>query len=177
MPDICILGENPYLEFSIKKELSQKSNLTFSFPNRWKNTEVRDWLIVFTPYRQCFSHVTTATIRFMIAYGILKFPWWPSRAYSSSKSSKTVFCMSRALCLNGKRKESYGEIRRHEERICMHSPSNGIKNHSNLNDTMFAWVVKFLYFQMVRRLTQNAKQVGISVNFHPRTIKIFVQHF
>ena len=51
------------------------------------------------------------------------------------------------------------------------------KNHSNLNDTMFAWVVKFLYFQMVRRLTQNAKQVGISVNFHPRTIKIFVQNF
>ena len=51
------------------------------------------------------------------------------------------------------------------------------KNHSNLNDTLFAWVVKFLYFQMVRRLTQNAKQVGISVNLHPRTINIFVQNF
>ena len=30
---------------------------------------------------------------------------------------------------------------------------------------------------MVRRLTQNAQQVGISVNLHPRTIKIFVQNF
>ena len=39
-------GGNPDLEFSIKKELSQKSNVTFSFyPNIWKNTEVRDWLI------------------------------------------------------------------------------------------------------------------------------------
>ena len=31
----------------------------------------------------------------MIGYEILKFPWRPSRAYSSTKSRETVFCVPR----------------------------------------------------------------------------------
>ena len=52
-----------------------------------------DWLIVlgFTPYRQYSSHVTAVTI----GYEILKFPWRSSRAYSSTKSRETVFCVPR----------------------------------------------------------------------------------
>ena len=49
----------------------------------------------FRPYRQYSSHVTAATIRLMIGYKILKFPWRISRAYSSSKSRETVICVPR----------------------------------------------------------------------------------
>ena len=33
----------------------------------------------------------------VISLEILKFPWWPSRAYSSSKSSETALCVPRRL--------------------------------------------------------------------------------
>ena len=51
-----------------------------------------DWLYsVLRQYRQYFGHIT------VIICEILKFPWRPSRAYSSSKSSETVFCVPRGL--------------------------------------------------------------------------------
>ena len=51
----------------------------------------------FTPYQQYPSHVTAATIRLIIGYKILKFPWRISRAYSSTKSRETVICVRRGL--------------------------------------------------------------------------------
>ena len=53
--------------------------------------------IDYTTYRQYFSHKTAAPIQTVIICEILKFPGRPSRAYSSSKSSETVFCVPKEI--------------------------------------------------------------------------------